>query len=153
MQSANIEICGRPYLVFEDGSILRIAFGKKQKSNLLLKPTKTKNGYMRLCLASGHKFVHQIVYEAFNEAIPEGMDVDHINGIRDDNRVANLRIATRRENALNRHRANANSKSGIRGLHFHKGSGFWVFCVNRKQISSSKSFDDVSKVAMEHWGE
>lgn len=40
------------------------------------------------------QFVHRVVYEAWNGPIPEGYEVDHINGSRLDNRLANLQILT-----------------------------------------------------------
>ena len=43
---------------------------------------------------------HRVIFEMFNGAIPVGMDIDHINGIRDDNRIENLRLAT--EESANR---------------------------------------------------
>lgn len=42
--------------------------------------------------------------------------IDHINGERADNRIANLREAGRPENAKNRKR-NVNNKSGFKGVH------------------------------------
>lgn len=45
--------------------------------------------------------VHRLVYETFFGEIPEGMVIDHINGIRDDNRIENLRCITQSENAMN----------------------------------------------------
>lgn len=52
------------------------------------------------------------------EDIPEGMLIDHINGVRDDNRWVNLRLASRSQNNHNRHRTRSDSISGIRGVKY-----------------------------------
>jgi len=46
---------------------------------------------------------------------PEGLQTDHINGDKLDNRVANLQSCTNAENARKRHRT-VQSKSGFRGV-------------------------------------
>lgn len=107
---------------------------------------------MRLCLPSGHQFAHRFIWEAFNGPIPEGMDIDHINGNRADNRLVNLRLATRVENSLNRQRANRNSASGVRGVYFHKSSGCWCFAVSGKVIKSSRNKDLILALAQQHHG-
>jgi hypothetical protein len=45
-----------------------------------------------------HHLVHRIEYEAFNGKIPEGMQVNHINEIKTDNRLENLNLMTPSEN-------------------------------------------------------
>lgn len=52
-------------------------------------------------------------------------DVDHINGIKTDNRIVNLRPATRSENKQNIKKIQPNNKSGYMGVDFHKSTGFW----------------------------
>lgn len=42
--------------------------------------------------------VHRVVVSAFVGEIPKGMDVNHINGIKTDNRISNLEICTRKQN-------------------------------------------------------
>lgn len=59
-------------------------------------------GYLRVRIAGKDYLVHRLVAETYFGEIPEGMEVDHINRVRGDNRVENLRIVTRRENMHNR---------------------------------------------------
>ena len=65
---------------------------------------KHKNGYL-FCLVRKHaqkgqktSSVHRFVYECFNGKIPDGGVIDHINNIRDDNRLCNFQLVTSSEN-------------------------------------------------------
>lgn len=44
------------------------------------------------------------------------MCIDHINGVRDDNRTANLRCVSQRANMENQRFAHTNSKTGLLGV-------------------------------------
>ncbi len=55
--------------------------------------------------------VHRVIMNA-----PKGMDVDHINGDRLDNRKENLRICTRAQNCQNK-KLRRDSKSGYKGVY------------------------------------
>jgi hypothetical protein len=62
----------------------------------LLKFAKTKDGYECCALSKkGEKLksykVHRLIAMSFHGVMPNGYDVDHINGIRYDNRKENLR--------------------------------------------------------------
>jgi hypothetical protein len=52
--------------------------------------------------------------------------IDHINGDRSDNRIANLRNVTQTENMQNIRSAPANSKSGLLGAHRFGRSKKWT---------------------------
>ena len=64
---------------------------------------------------------------------PEGMEIDHINGDRADNRLVNLRLATRSQNMFNA-KLLKNNTSGFRGVHKCARSGLWIatFKMNGK---------------------
>ena len=65
---------------------------------------KRKNGYL-FCMVRKHGqngqkgfYVHRFVYEYFNGIIPDGKVIDHVNNIKDDNRLCNLQLMTHPEN-------------------------------------------------------
>src|SRR6266403_6014080 len=41
---------------------------------------------------------HRLAYEFVFGSIPNAFEIDHINGVYDDNRIANLRLATHQQN-------------------------------------------------------
>jgi hypothetical protein len=48
-------------------------------------------------------------------------EVDHVNGAKDDNRIANLREVTHSENMQNQRGARSDSKTGLLGVSAHHG--------------------------------
>lgn len=60
-----------------------------------------RDGYLRILVKGSKVSATRIVYETFVEEVPDGMEIDHINTLRYDNRVENLRAVTHRDNLLN----------------------------------------------------
>lgn len=86
------------YQVSDLGNVRSLKFGKWK----VLRPQLTR-GYLRIGFRrKGEKqkcyLVHRLVYSSFNGPIAADMTVDHINGIRTDNRLENLQLLTREEN-------------------------------------------------------
>lgn len=59
------------------------------------------NGYYGVTIQGRSVFVHRLVYELFVGLIPDGMQIDHIDGTRDNNTVDNLRVVTQVGNTRN----------------------------------------------------
>jgi hypothetical protein len=65
--------------------------------------TLTSEGYRRVRLGRKNHPEHRLVWALHHGAFPgEGVHVDDINRIRDDNRIENLRAVTNAENARKR---------------------------------------------------
>jgi hypothetical protein len=65
-------------------------------------------------------YLHRVILD-----LGPGEFGDHINGDPLDNRRANLRRVTHRENTQNRPNANRNNTSGARGVTMRKDRGAW----------------------------
>ena len=63
--------------------------------------TQLSNGYRVLSIKGRKFYVHRVIWKMMTGEDPPFF-IDHINGIPNDNRGANLRTATPRENVFNR---------------------------------------------------
>ena len=65
----------------------------------------------------------------FGSEIPEGLQIDHINGDATDNRIANLRLASRKQNMENA-KLHAHNSSGYRGVSWDASRNRWMATVS-----------------------
>lgn len=117
-----------------------ILYKYKFKYNFKPQPMgyKDSKGYLRVLINGERNFstgVHRIIYYMYHKINIDNLEIDHINGIVDDNRIENLRVATSSQNNHNCKWRN-NNTSGIKGVSWHKRSQMWRadICVNYKQI-------------------
>ena len=82
------------------------------------------DGYLSGRIFSHTFMAHRVVYAIHTGHWPVE-EIDHVNGVRHDNRFSNLRDATPSDNAKNRKVRNDNT-SGVVGVSFHRGSEKWV---------------------------
>lgn len=76
----------------------------------------------------------------------DGLQIDHINNDRLDNRVANLRVVTRSQNQCNR--PSVRSASGFRGVSYDKKHRSWVAYIKRDGRQKFLGlFDDKTEAA------
>lgn len=75
------------------------------------------NGYLYCSTPWGKFPVHRIIFKMHTGIDPAG-DVDHVNGIRQDNRAINLRECSRSQNLANS-ALRRDNKIGIKGVAAH----------------------------------
>jgi hypothetical protein len=100
-----------------------------------------RNGYLYGCINYKVYSLHKLAWLYTHGYLPK--EIDHINGIKDDNRLVNLRPCTRVQNCQNRVDTK-NKSSGIRNVHWHKGAKKWQ--VRIKTVTKRLSlglFDDL----------
>lgn len=92
------------------------------------------SGYIKLMVNGKLYQGHRLAWFYTHGTWPNHQ-IDHINGVRDDNRLCNLREATRSENLQNKKKYRNNS-SGLVGVSWHKITGkFSAYIrVNNRQI-------------------
>jgi len=120
-----MEIIGyENYLIYEDGRVYN------KKYNRFLKPATNRGGYKYVNLSKQGKYkthtVHRLLAEHYINNPENKKYVDHINRIRSDNRLENLRWATHTENNQNK-TISKNNISGHQNISYHKQSDGWVF--------------------------
>jgi hypothetical protein len=90
---------GREYEVDASGRV------RNTKTKHIVKPTLTNSGYYQVVLGSKvdnkvvRRYIHRLVARAFIGDCT-GLDINHRNGNKTDNRIGNLEICTRSENLL-----------------------------------------------------
>ena len=97
--------------VFRDGRIKyldkRIKIWKDKKAN-------DNKGYLQTNINGKTVTVHTIIALCYLGEKPEGKQIDHINSIRNDNRVENLQYITVSENIMKRTTMNGKPIKGYR---------------------------------------
>jgi hypothetical protein len=84
---------------------------------------KMHDGYMRMIINNKHYSCHRIAWLYVYGNFPKNQ-IDHINGIKDDNRICNLREATASQNAINKGLTKKNT-SKLKGITYIKKSNKW----------------------------
>jgi hypothetical protein len=83
---------------------------------------KNKSGYIVMSMNASLYFAHRLAWFMHYAENPLGV-VDHINRVKTDNRIENLRIISRSENIINQP-LKTKAKSGYRGVYWSNGQ--WV---------------------------
>ena len=95
--------------------------GKLKQGNIV--GNKNHDGYVRLKINYKSYQLHRLAWLYVYGEFPKN-EIDHINGIRYDNRIENLREATSSENARNKN-ASPRNTSNFKGVTYHKKSNKW----------------------------
>lgn len=113
------------YMVSNCGRVMRCDLKRER----ILKPTITTKGYLRVMLCNKELkngfMVHRLVGLAFLQGFADGLQINHINGVKADNLASNLEWVTPSQNiqhafdnGLNHGQCNAAAITGRLGSSF-----------------------------------
>ena len=113
-----LEINGLKLKVYESGEIYRL----NKKGWILHKSKVNCKGYSPIKLNNKSFLKHRVIYKAFNpdwDITDSSLDnqIDHINRVRDDNRIINLRVVTNQQNQQN---------NNCKGYYWHNTKKRWI---------------------------
>ena len=76
--------------------------------------SRTDRGYIQIDATHVKKtpFAHRLIWEAVNGPIPDDLEINHINGVKHDNRIANLELTTRSGNMQHAYDTGLRSNTG-----------------------------------------
>jgi hypothetical protein len=103
-------------------------------------------GYLAVTL-DGYKYLlHRLAWIYLNGSIPEGLEIDHRDGRKDNNAISNLRLGTHAQNQGNMRGCRSDSKSGVQGVQWRSYNNKWVVRImvagKRKHIGSFSCKDE-----------
>lgn len=92
--------------------------------------TQNASGYVFICVGGVRYKAHRLAWFYHYGEWPsdETPQIDHINGNRADNRIANLRLVTDEQNSRNQ-KVRSTNTSGRTGIQFHKPRGKWMAVI------------------------
>ena len=93
-----------------------------------------KNGYLQIKISEVNYYSHRLAL-LYVTGINHRGHVDHINGIKLDNRLDNLRMVTGSVNGQNRKQCNTNSSTGVLGVHKKREKFRARITVERTEIN------------------
>jgi len=99
------------------------------------------HGYKSAVIMGHRTTAHRIAWMIHHGVVPD--NIDHINGVKTDNRICNLRSVTKAENAKNM-RLSVRNSSGHIGVRFESRRNKWAadIRVDRKLIFLGR-FDEI----------
>jgi hypothetical protein len=105
------------------------------------------NGYRAGSFFGKKCYTHQIIWSMHHGPYPKGMVIDHIDRVRSNNLISNLRVTTNALNCANsnKHKPNKHGLRGVMMTHYkntttpwrarisHNGKGVYLGCFDTKE--------------------
>ena len=92
-------------------------------------------GYRTIKVYGKQFYAHRLAWLISFGEISEGMEIDHIDGNKSNNKLANLRAVTRTVNQQNKHKPLSSNTSGFLGVSKDKNGWRSMILVKGKRLN------------------
>ncbi len=116
----------------ETGDFILLINRRKGLIGSRVRGTRNEKGYLFIGIDGKKYRSHRLVWMYHHGAWPAD-ELDHINGVRDDNRIENLREASRQDNMRNR-RIDHRNTSGTSGVYFLEKKRKWCARITVSRV-------------------
>lgn len=103
--------------------------------------TKLKSGNWQICYKKGGYMAHRIIWFLHTGEDPLEQEIDHIDRNPSNNKINNLRLATRSQNCINKTTC---SISGYRGVYRSGKGNRWKACILDKHIGTFSTKEEAA---------
>lgn len=107
--------------------------------------TVSNRGYLRLKIQDRSYLSHRVIWAFFYGEWPSA-EIDHINGVKTDNRILNLRNVSMLENERNKSRPE-NNTSGYIGVWYRKDKDLWQAAIRANGIRYHLGYHETPELA------
>ena len=140
---------------YDNYSVSNIGNVRNNKTGRILKSFPNSDGYLLVDLykegkSKTHK-IHRLVATSFLENIDNLPEVDHINQIKYDNRIENLRWCSHSNNCRNQKKRNGTSK--YFGVHWCKRDKKWISSIQLNKKRKVIGYFETEEDAYARWCE
>tara|TARA_R100001440_G_scaffold75332_1_gene102301 strand:+ start:703 stop:1218 length:516 start_codon:yes stop_codon:yes gene_type:complete len=137
------------YRISNQGRVMSLKYGKTRIMKLCFQ----RDGYLQIVLSKSKRnknfIVARLVAQHFLPDWDKSLQVDHINGVKTENHVDNLRMVTNAQNCRSFQKKPKGKSSKFRGVCFNKKIGSWraYFGDSNGKQKHLGSFDDEEEAA------
>lgn len=144
--------------IYQDGNLVRKAIYQGNRKIGTFAGTLRKDGYVKVGIDKKQYLLHRLIFLYHKNYLPKFLD--HADGNKKNNKIENLRPATRSQNNHNQ-KIKKTSKTKLKGVCYHPQKMKWQarINVNKKKISlgyfltAEEAHEQYKKAAIKYFGE
>ena len=152
-----LNIKGDKIDIYEDGGVFRHQIERKWDGKIYpakwITPQESGRGYKIVQIRRKNYYLHRLLAQAFLPNYSKNLQVDHINGNKEDNRLENLRLVTPLGNSVGYQKKRKNTTSRFKGVSFCPQQRKWKAAIQYNKKYRFIGRYDTEEAAAKAWNE
>lgn len=103
------------------------------------------SGYVRIAYDKRNLLAHRLIWTYHHGEIKKGLNVDHIDGDKTNNKIENLRLCNQMQN-LGNAKISETNKTGFRGVSYHSPNGKYRAKLQNRGLGYFDTPEEASEI-------